>query len=206
MGRRKERVFPEPVCACMTVSRSADCKRWGREARWMGVGLVTFNFAAKCAQRTGSKPQPSNVVAVKVGRGAGAGTAGVVWVGGGAEVSGSSGLEVNRDDTTCDFAPPADFDFLTDGSGVFPKAAAEDRFLEAASPAGADFSEDTVGAAAATSLAFVLIIFFAACLFALQLPFTFKLFAIVDTFVVAAGAAGAAAKFNTKPSSSIFWV
>jgi hypothetical protein len=65
IGRRKERVFPEPVWDWMNKSLdaiSSEVERaTGRVARWIDVGLETFILEERCAVIKGSRPSPKKV-------------------------------------------------------------------------------------------------------------------------------------------------
>jgi hypothetical protein len=65
IGKRKERVFPDPVCDW--INRSLDAissdveSATGRAALWIDVGLETFILEDRCATISGSKPRPWKV-------------------------------------------------------------------------------------------------------------------------------------------------
>jgi hypothetical protein len=65
IGKRKERVFPDPVCDWINKSLdviSSDVESaTGRAALWMDVGFETFILEDRCATIRGSKPRPWKV-------------------------------------------------------------------------------------------------------------------------------------------------
>lgn len=79
MGRRNDKVLPEPVWAWMNASRGFEesdgaVRRAGRAARWMDVGRVMESRVLRWAVRSGSRPRPEKE---EVSRGALLGLEGV---------------------------------------------------------------------------------------------------------------------------------